>query len=185
MDKPSHEPIDAYDRETQQLLRNGQRMAFVSSILAFLARIFTLLTQLVDPCFSANNRIGVVVTSAICLHQFYITNIGQTWMDGTKLYPTILNLVAAAIIVIWNSIVLCGYFFGKTVEERWATHDDLANVVQSTLTALATAIMLGTASDPSSLENQTCSNSPPTSNSATICFLQVLSKAYEHGNNNL
>jgi len=124
--------------------------------------------------FPANNRIGVVVTSAICLHQFYITNIGQTWMDGTTLYPTILNLVAAAIIVIWNSIVLCVYFFGKAVEERWATHDDLANVVQNTLTALATAIMLGTASDPASLENQTCSNSPPTSNSASICFLQVL-----------
>jgi amino acid permease len=95
-------------------------------------------------------------------------------MDGTTLYPTILNLVAAAIIVIWNSIVLCVYFFGKAVEERWATHDDLANVVQNTLTALATAIMLGTASDPASLENQTCSNSPPTSNSASICFLQVL-----------
>lgn len=175
---PAPVDMDAYDRETQQLAKNGQRIAVVSSILAIVLRIFTLLMQSVDSYFSANNRIGVIATAAICLQQYYKNQ--QVWMDGTIIWPTILNLLAAIIIVTWNGIVLCGYFFGKAVAERWATHDGLANVIQNTLCAFATAIMLGTASSPTSLENQACSNSAPTAvNSGAICFFQVQYLAYE------
>ena len=50
------------------------------------------------------------------------------------------------------------------MEERLATHDGLANIIQGTL---ATAIMTGTAPLPTSLEGQTCgptSNNPPNVN---------------------
>ena len=117
----------------------------------------------------------MTIAAAVCLQKFYSSDNGHLWVTGTLVWPTILNLLAALVITIWNGIVLCGYCFGTAVEKRWATHDGLAKVIQNTLSAFATGIMLGTASQPSSLENQSCSNTlPPTTvNVNTICTLQV------------
>jgi hypothetical protein len=92
-------------------------------------------------------------------------------------------LLASLVIVIWSGVVLCGYYFGKAVEKRLATHSALAGVIQSTLSALATGIMLGTAADPKSLESQACANQAPAGvGGNTVCFLQVHYRAHEGGN---
>jgi hypothetical protein len=91
-------------------------------------------------------------------------------------YPTIINLIVSVIAVIWNGIVLCGYCFGKVVEERWVTHQGLVTVIQGTLSAIAAGIMAGTASNPASVEGQTCGPpvaNPPDVNCAAVCALQV------------
>jgi hypothetical protein len=95
---------------------------------------------------------------------------------GTMVYPTIINLIVALILVIWNGIVLCGYRFGTAVEERLVTHEGLVNVIQGTLSAIATGIMAGTAPSPTSVEGQTCgppATQPSGVNCAAICAIQV------------
>ena len=62
------------------------------------------------------------------------------------------------------------------MQKRLATHNELVGVIQSTLCALATGIMLGTAANPNSLESQACSNAAPTG-IGDVCFLQVHSEA--------
>jgi hypothetical protein len=119
-------------------------------------------------------RVGAAATAVSCLHEFYSTNSGNVWMDGSWAFPTILNAMAAFIIFLWSGIVLCGYVFGKSVEMRLAGYTPWAAFIRDTLAAFAAAIMLGTASQPQSLESQTCSNSPPAGVSATsFCFKQV------------
>ena len=91
-------------------------------------------------------------------------------------YPTIINLIVSLIAVIWNGIVLCGYCFGKAVEERWVTREGLVTVIQGTLSAIAAGIMAGTASNPASVEGQTCgppATQPADVNCAAVCALQV------------
>jgi len=54
---PSPDPLnmDAFDRETQQLTKNGQRMAYVTSVLDIFARVLTFLMQSVPMSFAADN----------------------------------------------------------------------------------------------------------------------------------
>jgi hypothetical protein len=128
-------------------------------------------------------RIAVTVSAAFSLQQFYKNT--QVWTPGTMVYPTIVNLIVALILVIWNGIVLCGYCFGKAVEERWVTHEGLVTVISGTLSAISAGIMGGTASNPSSVEGQTCgpaATQPAGVNCTAICALQVHYMAYEDGN---
>jgi hypothetical protein len=117
----------------------------------------------------------VIASAAVSLQQYYKNT--QAWMPGTMVYPTIINLIVALILVIWNGIVLCGrYCFGKAMEERLVTHEGLVNVIQSTLSAIATGIMAGTASNPTSVEGQTCGapvTQPAGVNCTAICAIQV------------
>jgi hypothetical protein len=80
-------------------------------------------------------RIAVTVSAAFSLQQFYKNT--QVWTPGTMVYPTIINLIVALILVIWNGIVLCVYCFGKAVEERWVTHEGLVTVISGTLSAIS------------------------------------------------
>ena len=60
------------------------------------------------------------------------------------------------------------------MEARLDQYSFWAGAIKHSLTALATAVMLGTAANPDSLEGQTCSNSPPTGiNAVHFCFMQV------------
>ena len=54
---PSLAPLDmnAFDRETQKLVQNGERMARVASTLDILVRVFTVLMQSVPMSFLADN----------------------------------------------------------------------------------------------------------------------------------
>jgi hypothetical protein len=172
----SSSPLDteAYDRETERLQKKSERLTRITYGLAVVKQVLTFFMQSVNPCFSANNRIGAAITAVSCLQQYYSTNTGQNWMNGTVVWPTILNALAALIIVIWSGILCIGYCIGGAVEKRLEKHSGLAAFIQNTLTAFATSIMLATAADPASLEGQTCSNTPPTVvNASAFCFKQV------------
>ena len=88
-----------------------------------------------DPCLPTNNRIAAAGTAASCLQQYYSTK--DVWMPGTIVWPTILNLLAALVIVTWSGIVLCGYCFGRAMEKRLEKHSELAGVIKTTLSAFA------------------------------------------------
>ena len=125
----------------------------------------------------------MVVSAAFCLRQYYKNT--QVWATGTMVYPTIINLIVALMLVIWNGIVLCGYCYGKAVEERWVTHDGLVTVISGALSAIGAGILAGTASNPSSVEGQTCgppATQPANVNCTAICALQVHHMTYEEGN---
>ena len=177
MDKQSPtSPIvtEAFDKETEQLLITSKRLTKINYILTILSQFFTFVIQSVHLSLLANNRIGAAASAAKCLQQYYNTNTGQNWSPTTIVWPTILNTIAALIIVIWSGILLLSYCFRGGVEKRLAKYSPWASVIQSTLTAFATGIMLGTASNPNSLEGQTCSNTPPTAvDSNAFCFRQV------------
>jgi len=53
---PSPAPldIDAYDRETQRLLKDGERMERVTSTLVILVQVFSFLMQYVTRCIPSN-----------------------------------------------------------------------------------------------------------------------------------
>lgn len=179
MDKPdkstSYVDLNGYDRETQQLGKNERRMERVSSILAIFLRILTFVLQSANPilCLLIRFRIAIAASAARCLEQYYQAASGL-WLDGTMTYPTILNLVAALVIIIFNSIALCAYIRGKALLEKWLTHEGLANIIQTTLCTIASGIMLGTSSNSNSIEGQACQGAQQNASGMnTICELQV------------
>ena len=115
-----------------------------------------------------------------CLQIFYRTSSAWSSNGSPVVWPTILNAIAALIIVIWSGIVLSGYIFGAKLEKRLEGYSPWAAFIQTTLTTFATAIMMGTAAQPNSLEGQTCGNSNPAGVDPTsFCFKQVRITLYQ------
>src|ERR1700738_3975327 len=116
----------------------------------------------------ANNRVTVAATLASCLQQYYKTqdytngNL-HLWNGGTVLWPTYLGLIVAIILFLYDGIILGAYFFGEGAVKRWANNEDginnVATIIETTLTTVAAGAMMGTSGNPNSLNYQTCSPS--------------------------
>lgn len=140
-------------------------------------------------CVPTDIRITVVGTAAYSLQQYYKTQNDtngslQLWSPTTMLWPTILTLIVAIVILIFNGIEIFAYCCGKARGDQVTTYQGyfmkFADTLQSTLSTIAAGVTLGTSADPNSLNNQTCSPAAdakapsfPQINLGTICLTQV------------
>jgi hypothetical protein len=183
------EPMETsvYDEEAVRLETRGRRIERVSAILTAVVRVLSFLLQSVSPFPGANVRITVAATSAACLQQYYASRNDRNgsqplWSPTTLLWPTFLTLIVAIIILIFNGIIVCSYCCGVRAVERWVTYEgyfsNFATAVQTILSTIATGATFGTATNPDSLNSQTCGPSAPSGtfpnvNLNSVCFMQV------------
>jgi hypothetical protein len=105
------------------------------------------------------------------------------WSAATMLYPNFLTLATALVTFIFGVIILCSYYWGIEVVNRWddrrATFAKIVVVIQIVSTAASTIVMWQTRSNPNSLSGQTCGAPPakeplfPQINFDTFCLMQV------------
>jgi len=130
-----------------------------------------------------------VGTAAYSLQQYYKTRndtngSDRLWDPNTKLWPTIVTLAIAVVILLFNGVEIFAHCCGKSAVDRVTTYQayftKVADVLQTTLSVIAAGITMGTSADTSSVINQTCSPTAdahqpafPEINLGRICIMQV------------
>ena len=148
------------------------------------------------PFYLADYWIALAVVAGITLQKYYSTAhqtiAGETpWLPHTILWPQILALVLAIILIILNAIVLFGYFWGTKVADQMSDwRDRLVTYFPQFLDVLHTVFpmsvaisMFVSANNANSLQNQSCADPPPALfphiQFSGICTMQVHSTVHD------
>jgi hypothetical protein len=137
----------------------------------------------------ADYRIALAGISADSLREYYSThnetaNGKSPWTANTILWPQILALAFALVLIILTGSVLIAYFWGGKVADQ---ADDLRSkfltyfphvldFLHTTFPMSVTISMFATSTNTSALQFQSCTNSStsfPSINFSGICIMQV------------